>query len=161
MATQSRVLAWRIPWTKTPGRLQSIDHKESEMTEWLTLSLSTLFTSTVLYTSVYIVSSPYNIHHMKLTSYSIVQFLHHFFRYSFSKDFLTAPLVKLIIIITIICWGCLFYFHYLAVNSSGSAQLFHPCVSSFKHHSWYILSAKLKRKNQLSYLLCRSCLIDL
>ena len=24
MATQSRILAWRIPWTEEPGRLQSM-----------------------------------------------------------------------------------------------------------------------------------------
>ena len=33
MATHSRILAWRIPWTKEPGGLQS---KESDTTERLT-----------------------------------------------------------------------------------------------------------------------------
>ena len=33
MATHSSILAWRIPWIKEPGRLQSIGHKESNMTE--------------------------------------------------------------------------------------------------------------------------------
>ena len=33
MATHSSVLAWRIPWTEEPGRLQSLGHKESDMTE--------------------------------------------------------------------------------------------------------------------------------
>ena len=33
MATHSRILAWRIPWTKEPGGLQSTDNKESDMTE--------------------------------------------------------------------------------------------------------------------------------
>ena len=33
MATHSSILAWRIPWTDEPGRLQSIDHKELDMTE--------------------------------------------------------------------------------------------------------------------------------
>ena len=32
MATHSSVLAWRIPWTEEPGRLQSLGHKESDMT---------------------------------------------------------------------------------------------------------------------------------
>ena len=41
MATHSSVLAWRIPWTEEPGGLQSIGHKESDMTGHLTLSLST------------------------------------------------------------------------------------------------------------------------
>ena len=33
MATHSRVLAWRIPWTEEPGGVQSIGYKESDMTE--------------------------------------------------------------------------------------------------------------------------------
>ena len=33
MATQSSILAWRIPWTEKPGRLQSMGPKESGMTE--------------------------------------------------------------------------------------------------------------------------------
>ena len=32
MATQSSVLAWRIPWTEEPGGLQSWGCKESDMT---------------------------------------------------------------------------------------------------------------------------------
>ena len=31
MATLSSILAWRIPWTEEPGRLQSMDHKESDI----------------------------------------------------------------------------------------------------------------------------------
>ena len=33
MATHSSILAWRIPWTKEPGRLQSMGHTELGMTE--------------------------------------------------------------------------------------------------------------------------------
>jgi len=33
MATHSSILAWRIPWTEEPGRLQSMGHKESDTTE--------------------------------------------------------------------------------------------------------------------------------
>ena len=33
MATHSSILAWRIPWTEEPGRLQSTGRKESDMTE--------------------------------------------------------------------------------------------------------------------------------
>ena len=40
MATHSSILAWRIPWTEEPGRLQSMGLKELDMTERLTLSLS-------------------------------------------------------------------------------------------------------------------------
>ena len=32
------ILAWRIPWAEVSGRLQSRGHKESDMTEQLTLS---------------------------------------------------------------------------------------------------------------------------
>ena len=39
MASHSSILAWRIPWTEEPGRLQyTSGHKESDMTEWLTFS---------------------------------------------------------------------------------------------------------------------------
>ena len=34
------ILAWRIPWTEEPGRLQFMGCKESDMTVWLTLSFS-------------------------------------------------------------------------------------------------------------------------
>ena len=34
MATHSSILAWRIPWTEEPGRLQStVGRKESDTTE--------------------------------------------------------------------------------------------------------------------------------
>ena len=36
-ATHSSILAWRTPWTGKPGGLQFMDHKDSDMTEWLTL----------------------------------------------------------------------------------------------------------------------------
>ena len=36
MAVHATVLAWRIPWTEEPGRLQSWGHKESDTTEQLT-----------------------------------------------------------------------------------------------------------------------------
>ena len=35
MATYSSILAWRIPWTEEPGRLQSLESKETDMTERL------------------------------------------------------------------------------------------------------------------------------
>ena len=37
MATHSSVLAWRIPWTEEPG-YSPWGHKQSDMTEQLTLS---------------------------------------------------------------------------------------------------------------------------
>ena len=33
MANHSSILAWKIPWAEEPGGLQSIGHKESNMTE--------------------------------------------------------------------------------------------------------------------------------
>ena len=33
VATHSSILAWRIPWTAEPGGLQSMGHKESDVTE--------------------------------------------------------------------------------------------------------------------------------
>ena len=34
MATHSSILAWKIPWTEEPGRLQSMGSQESDMAEW-------------------------------------------------------------------------------------------------------------------------------
>ena len=33
MATHSSILAWRIPWTEESGGVQSMDHKELDMTD--------------------------------------------------------------------------------------------------------------------------------
>ena len=35
MATHSSILAWKIPWTEEPSRLQSMGSKESDMIEQL------------------------------------------------------------------------------------------------------------------------------
>ena len=40
MATHSSILAWRIPWTKELGGLQSTGRKESDTTERLHFTLS-------------------------------------------------------------------------------------------------------------------------
>ena len=37
MATHFSILAWKIPWTEKPGGLQSMDHKELDMTEQLSM----------------------------------------------------------------------------------------------------------------------------
>ena len=37
MPTHSSILAWEDPWTEEPGGLQSMGHKELDMTEQLTL----------------------------------------------------------------------------------------------------------------------------
>ena len=44
MATRSSILTWRIPWTEEPGGLHLWGHKESDMTEQLTLSTLMLLT---------------------------------------------------------------------------------------------------------------------
>ena len=43
MATHSSTLAWRIPWTEEPGRLQSMGSLESDTTEQLPFHLSLSF----------------------------------------------------------------------------------------------------------------------
>jgi len=45
MATHSIFLAWRIPQTELPGRLQSMGLQESYMTEKLSMTLSHLIFS--------------------------------------------------------------------------------------------------------------------
>ena len=40
VATHSSILSWRIPWSEKSGGVQSMESKESDMTERLTLSLS-------------------------------------------------------------------------------------------------------------------------
>ena len=43
MAMHSSILAWRIPWTEEPGRLQFMGLQESGTTEQLTLIYTYLF----------------------------------------------------------------------------------------------------------------------
>ena len=45
MATHSSILAWRIPWTEEPGRVQAMGSQESDMTERLTLLFAFLLSS--------------------------------------------------------------------------------------------------------------------
>ena len=40
MAPHSRNLAWKIPWTEEPGRLQSMGRQESDTTERLQFHFS-------------------------------------------------------------------------------------------------------------------------
>ena len=49
MATHSRILAWRIPWTKKPGRLHPWGCKELHTTQQLTLSLLWIYRALSLY----------------------------------------------------------------------------------------------------------------
>ena len=43
MATHSSTLAWKIPWTEEPGRLQSMGREESDTTEHFVLSFTLTF----------------------------------------------------------------------------------------------------------------------
>ena len=36
MATHSRILAWKIPWTEEPGRLQSMESQEERLKQFST-----------------------------------------------------------------------------------------------------------------------------
>ena len=38
MTTHSSILAWRIPWTEEPGRIQSMGSQESDTAKRLTIS---------------------------------------------------------------------------------------------------------------------------
>ena len=49
MATHSSILAWKIPWTQEPGRLQSTGSQELDMAERLS-------------TYIYIRLSPFTVH---------------------------------------------------------------------------------------------------
>ena len=40
MTTHSSTLAWKLPWTEEPSRLQSMGSLESDMTEWLQFHFS-------------------------------------------------------------------------------------------------------------------------
>ena len=41
MATRSSILAWKIPWTEEPGRLQSMGSQESDTTSQLNQQTTT------------------------------------------------------------------------------------------------------------------------
>ena len=58
MAIHSSILAWKIPWTEKPGRLQSVGHKESDKTEWLHFQFSCSVVSDSLW--------PHGLHHTRV-----------------------------------------------------------------------------------------------
>ena len=47
MATHSRILAWKITWTKEPGRLQSMELRKSQtqLSNWKTTTMYTVISS--------------------------------------------------------------------------------------------------------------------
>ena len=40
MATHFRILAWKIPWTQEPGRLQSTGIFQARVLEWVAIAFS-------------------------------------------------------------------------------------------------------------------------
>ena len=57
MATDSSILAWRIPWTEEPGRLQSMGPKELDTTERLALALPYVYIYIYIYIPSYMTGS--------------------------------------------------------------------------------------------------------
>ena len=55
MATQSSTLAWKIPWTEEPDRLQSMGRKELDTIEWLHF---TLYIKLSVYVYIYVCKDP-------------------------------------------------------------------------------------------------------
>ena len=54
MAAHSSILAWRIPWTEEPGRLQSMGSEELDTTERLNHhhSISTVFIVIIIFVMI-------------------------------------------------------------------------------------------------------------
>ena len=44
MALHSSIFVWKTPWMEEPGGLQSMDHKQSDMTELLNNSKTLTYT---------------------------------------------------------------------------------------------------------------------
>ena len=73
MATHSSILAWKIPWTEKPCRLQSMGCKESDTTERLhSLSLNTLCDVKALYVCLLILFSCQSKPHHLIVAYLIL-----------------------------------------------------------------------------------------
>ena len=61
MATHSSILAWRIPWTKEPGRLQSVGLQRVRHDRATITHISNIFTASNLKdTEVYTVNHPFH-----------------------------------------------------------------------------------------------------
>ena len=66
MATQSSILAWRIPWTEEPGGYSPWGCKESDMTEQLSAAQGNPETRKIVYKTI--VYEDYNIVHTVITT---------------------------------------------------------------------------------------------
>ena len=71
MATHSSILAWRIPWTEKPGRLQSMGSQKSDMTWWLNHHHQDVYINSKLL--IYLPTSP--LVTISLFSMSVILFL--------------------------------------------------------------------------------------
>ena len=70
MATHSSSLAWKIPWTKKPGRLQSIvsqrvRHHWSDLAQWCLLSLFSYFLNQQYELAIELNFSPLSLHYQE------------------------------------------------------------------------------------------------
>ena len=68
MATHSNILAWRTPCTEKSGGLHSMDHKDSNTTEWLSLHLTHIKISVIktvlsLLSRVWLFATPWTVTH--------------------------------------------------------------------------------------------------
>ena len=54
IATHSSILAWEIPWTQEPGGLRPQDHKDLDMTEWLSTHTHTHTHTIIIFISMYV-----------------------------------------------------------------------------------------------------------
>ena len=55
MATYSSILTWKIPWTKEPGRLQSMGSQRVRYDEQLSTSTSLLLKELFIHTKISII----------------------------------------------------------------------------------------------------------
>ena len=59
MATHSSVLAWRIPWTEKPGRLQTMGSHRVEH-DWSNLAAAAALSSRIYKTAIELISNLIN-----------------------------------------------------------------------------------------------------
>ena len=54
IATHSSILCWEIPWTQEPGGLRPQDHKDLDMTEWLSAHTHIHTHTIIIFISMYV-----------------------------------------------------------------------------------------------------------
>ena len=78
MVTHSSILAWRIPWTDEPGRLQSMGCKELDVIEQLTLTLLPSYPASGTLTQFYLTSFCENLKLLSLMAHSLTTGIRHY-----------------------------------------------------------------------------------